>query len=254
MNRVGADDRATYQEVRSLVRGLTLLESLAQGGWAKPSELAARTGIDRSSVYRLLNTLEEFGFVFRHGENNTFTLTAKVRTLADGVRDDEIGLQQVRPHLAALTAEIKWPSDLALLSGGVVTIQDSTHRLSPMTFHRAVVQQRRSLVTSSLGNAILAMLTLEERRVVLEVASTVELHEGPAVDRVLDDYRRRGFASAVGAVDPQISAIALGFRGRNGTIGSVNIIFFRSVLSPNVAAERYLPKLRDCVRIVADLL
>jgi DNA-binding IclR family transcriptional regulator len=98
------------------------------------------------------------------------------------------------------------------------------------------------------------MLTAEERRVVLEVASTVEPHDGPIVDRVLDEYRRRGFASAVGAVDPKISAIALGFRGRSGTIGSVNIIFFRSVFSPNAAAERYLPKLRDCVRTVADLL
>ena len=254
MNNNHADDRAIYREVRSLSRGLTLLEALAQSGWAKPSELAARTGIDRSSVYRLLNTLEEFGFVFRHGENGTVTLTAKIRTLADGVRGDEAGLQQVRPHLAALTTEIKWPSDLALLSSGVVTIQDSTHRLSPMTFHRAVVQQSRSLLTSSLGNAIMAVLTAEERRVMLEVASPVETHDGPTVDRVLDDYRRRGFASAVGAVDPQISAIALGFRGRNGTIGSVNIIFFRSVLSPNTAAERYLPKLRDCVRTVADLL
>ena len=254
MNNGDADDRATYREVRSLVRGLTLLEALAQGGWAKPSELAARTGIDRSSVYRLLNTLEEFGFVFRHGENGTVTLTEKVRTLADGVRGDEAGLQQVRPHLAALTAEIKWPSDLALLSSGVVTIQDSTHRLSPMTFHRAVVQQSRSLLGSSLGKAILAMLTADERRVVLEVASTVEPHDAAAVAGVLDDYRRRGFASAVGAVDPQLSAIALGFRGRSGMVGSVNIIFFRSVFSPNAAAERYLPKLRACVRTVADLL
>ena len=228
MNNDRADGHATYREVRSLVRGLTLLESLARSGWAKPSELAARTGIDRSSVYRLLNTLEEFGFVFRHGENNTFTLTAKVRTLADGVRGDEIGLQQVRPHLAALTAEIKWPSDLALLSGGVVTIHDSTHRLSPMTFHRAVVQQTRSLMTSSLGKAVLAMLTPEERSVLVEVATSDEQNEGAAVGRVLDDYHRCGFASAIGAVDLQISAIAIGFRGRHGTIGSVNVIFFRN--------------------------
>ena len=252
--------RAIYREVRSLARGLALLEALAAAGWAKPSDLAARTGVDRSSVYRILNTLEELGFVLRHGDNGMVTLTQKVRILADGVRNDEVSLEQIRPHLAALTAEIKWPSDLAVLSGGLVIIQDSTHRLSPMTFHRAVVQQRRSLLSSSLGRAILTVLDAQERQIALEVAAA-ENGRDPAdsvvpavVNRIIANCRRRGFASAVGAVDPKISAIALGFRGRSGMVGAVNIIFFRNVLSPTAAADRYLSRLRDCVRAVADVL
>ena len=251
--------QALYRKVRSLTRGLALLEALAVAGWAKPSDLALRTGIDRSSVYRILSTLEEFGYVLRHTNNGTFTLTQKVRVLADGARDDEITLKQVRPHLTALTADIKWPSDLAVLSGGMVTIQDSTHRQSNMTFHRAVVQQKRSLVTSSLGRAILTVLDPQERQIALQVAALTEgpsagrLLGAPAVQRVLDDYRQHGCAWAVGSVDPRISAIALGFRGRGGLVGAVNVIFFRRVLSPAEAAARFLPRLRECVRALADM-
>ncbi len=243
-----------YRQVRSLTRGLALLEALATLGWASPGELAAGTEIDRSSVYRILSTLEALGYVLRHENNGTFTLTQKVRVLADGARDDEILLKQVRPHLSRLTAEIKWPSDLAVLSGGVVTIQDSTHRESMMTFHRAVVRQRRSLVKSSLGRAILTVLDPREREIALQIASVVEgaatakLLTPAAVERLLADCRRDGFAWAVGAADPRISAIALGFRGRSGLVGAVNVIFFRKVLTPAEAAARYLPQLSRCVR------
>ncbi len=251
-------DQTLYRKVRSLTRGLALLEALATVGWAKPSELAARTSIDRSSVYRILSTLEDFGYVLRHTNNGTFTLTQKVRVLADGTRDDEVSLKQVKPHLTALTAEVKWPSDLAVLSGGIVTIQDSTHRQSVMTFHRAVVQQKRSLVSSSLGRGILTVLDPQERQIALQVAASERPVAGrpssaAAVERILDDYKRDGFVWAIGAVDPRISAIALGFRGRSGLVGAVNIIFFRNVLSPTEAAARYLPRLRECVDAIADM-
>ncbi len=257
-SRAPAGEPGRYRQVRALTRGLALLEALAAAGWGKPGELAAATGIDRSSVYRILGTLEEFGYVLRHRNNGAFTLTQKVRVLADGPRDDEISLKQVRPHLAALTAEVKWPSDLAVLSGGLVTIQDSTHRQSVMTFHRAVVRQRRSLVASSLGRAILTVLDPRERQLALEVAAVMEgpaavrLFETARVARILDDCRRDGFAWAIGAADPRISAIALGFRGRSGAVGAVNVIFFRKVLTPAEAAARYLGRLRECVGAIAE--
>ncbi len=251
------DARAVYRDVRSLARGLRLMEVLSQSGWTRPGLLAAAADLDRSSTYRLANTLIEQGFVERRREDGALALTGKIRRIADGVRGDELLLGRIGPHLAALTAGISWPSDVALLAGGSVTIQESTHRLSPITFHRATIQQERSLLDTALGRAIMVTLTPAELDAALDIAVAIDGPDrGRNIDRqilrdTLAEYRRLGYAWAAGAVDPNVSAIARGFRGSDGFVGSINIVFFRRVLSPVTAAERHLPALVRCVEAIA---
>lgn len=249
--------RAVYRDVRSLARGLRLIEALSQSGWTRPGALAAAARLDRSSTYRLANTLIEQGFVERRREDGALALTSKIRRIADGVRGDELLLGRAGPHLAALTAEISWPSDFAMLAGGSVTIQDSTHSLSPITFHRATIHQERSLLDTALGRAIMTVLTPVELDAALDIAVAVDGPDcGRDIDRrllrdTLAGYRLLGYAWAAGAVDPNVTAIARGFRGRDGLVGAVNIVFFRRVLSPVAAAERYLANLVRCVGAIA---
>lgn len=251
-------ETSTYRDVRALGRGLMLLETLARTGWAKPGRLSAETGIDRSSVYRLLNTLVDLGFVARRSEDGAVALTRRVRHIADGVRDDDAFLETVGAHLAALVGKVKWPSDLAMLSGGIATIQDSTHSLSRVTFHRATIGQERSLLRSSLGRAILSMLNSDELEMVLEIVRQAGgpderlLRNRAGITKMLNQIYRLGYAAAEGAVDPNVSAIAMGFRGSADIVGSVNIVFFRKVMSPTLAAERFLPQLQNCVKKIGD--
>ena len=54
MNRLDpmqTQTRQSYAEVRALERGLDILECLSVSGWLKPAEIAAKTGLDRASVY-----------------------------------------------------------------------------------------------------------------------------------------------------------------------------------------------------------
>jgi IclR family mhp operon transcriptional activator len=246
-----------YRDVRALRRGLSLIEALAEIGWSKPADLARHTGLDRSSIYRLLDTLVDSGFVARRAEDGSFALTLKMRGIADGVRRDEVFLEQARLHLGTLTETIQWPSDLALLKGGIVTIEEATHRLSPITFHRATVRQEREITKTALGRAIMLQLSAAELDVVLEIARETEAGDVTSrsqIDEILQGYRELGYSWAVGAVDSNVSSIALGFRGRNQVIGAVNIVFFRRVLSPAVAAERYLPALRECIAQITALV
>lgn len=249
-----------YRYVKSLGRGLALLEDLARSGWAKPADLAVRTGVDRSTIYRLAGTLIELGYVVRRREDGALALTQKVRTIADGVRGHEAMIERISPHLANLTADISWPSDLALLREGVVTIEDSTHSLSPITFHRATINQNRSLVHSALGRAIMMMLTPQELTTVLDISCGPGGPDfGHDIDRaslrdVLNACLELGYASAIGAVDPKVSAIAVGFRGKYGVIGAVNIVFFRHTLSPEKAAAKYLQRIRTCIEAIESEL
>jgi IclR family mhp operon transcriptional activator len=49
--------------VRALVRGLKILRYLNSRGSARPAEVASALDIPRPTVYRLLQTMEEAGYV-----------------------------------------------------------------------------------------------------------------------------------------------------------------------------------------------
>jgi len=248
-----------YPDVRALGRGLAVIELLAKVGWARPGDIAKHSGIDRGTVYRLLHTLNDLGYIVKRDEDGAYSLTRKMRDIASAIRGDELFTSKIAPHLIALTETITWPSDCALYSGGVVSIQESTHRISPITFHRFTIGQERSLLNSALGLAILMELEPAEIDAALRIeaaASTgsMSVKDIEVVRMRVEELRRLGYAWAAGAVDPRVSAIALGFRGRDRIVGSVNIVFFKRVLSPAAAAEAFLPDLKRCVEQIASEL
>lgn len=246
----GAD--GPYHDVRALKRGLRLLEVLGQAGWSKPTALSTLAGIDRSSTYRLLSTLREAGYVVRRDGDGSFALTGKVKILADGFTDADRLAQIAAQHLQRLTAQISWPCDFAILTGGEGVIVESTHRLSPMSMHRAMIGKRRSLMSSALGQAMLCVLTDDERDLALNLVKEMggidagAARERRYIERILKNFEANGYTSSSGSVETKIASIALPIRVSYSVVGAVNIIFFRSALTVEQAAERYLPSLREC--------
>jgi IclR family transcriptional regulator, mhp operon transcriptional activator len=247
-------ERKTYKDVRSLVRGMQIIEALSELGWAKVGELSEAAGIERSSVYRLISTLEELGYVSRRTGDGAVALTAKFAHLADALKDDDIVTQFAWPPLFDLTKDVLWPCDFASLEGGKVLIRRSTHKISPMSIHRSMVGKERYLVRSALGLAILSGMSDEELKTTLSVvdklggANAADVRDREFIHHVLEGVRQRGYASSAGQTEAKISAIALPVRSPQTLVTSaVNIVFFRSVMTTEQAAERYLDKLRGCV-------
>ena len=56
---------SSHKEVRALSRGLNILVMLNRFGSSTPTEISARTRLNRTTVYRLLETLMNLGFVSR---------------------------------------------------------------------------------------------------------------------------------------------------------------------------------------------
>jgi IclR family transcriptional regulator, mhp operon transcriptional activator len=246
--------RKTYKDVRSLVRGLRIIEALSELGWAKVGQLSEAAAIERSSVYRLVSTLEQFGYVARRDGDGAVALTPKFAHLADALKDDDIVTQFAWPSLFELTKDVLWPCDFASLEGGKVLIRRSTHKISPMSIHRGMVGKERYLVRSALGIAILSAMSDEELESTLSIVDNLggtdaaDVRDRGIIHRMLEGVRNRGYASSAGQTETKISAIALPVRSPQNLIaGAVNIVFFRSVMTTEQAAERYLGKLRGCV-------
>ena len=247
-------EQKPYKDVNSLIRGFRIIEALGKLGWVKVGQLSAETGIQRSSAYRLVNTLEQLGYVTRRIEDGAIALTPSFAHLADGLKDDDIVTQFAWPALFELTSDVLWPCDFASLEGGKVLIRLSTHKISPMSIHRGMVGKERHLVRSALGMAILSAMTGEEMEASLVIIDELggcnaeDVRDRAALRRQVEAVRERGYASSAGQTEAKISAIALPVLSpQNRVAGAINIVFFRSVMTPEQAANRYLDKLRSCV-------
>lgn len=240
-----------YREVRSLERGLALLDAMAALGWSTPASLARQTGIARPSIYRLLNTLASADYVVRRPDGRYF-LAPKLRRMGFEIPQSDLELQIAQEELDGLTEQIAWPSDYAALVAGQLTILASTHRLTTMTFFRRLIGQHRPLLRSALGRALLAAMSADELDRALEAvraaggADSDEIEDGEGLRRTLETTRAQGFASSSGLIEPTTSAIAVAVRHKEQVVGAINVVFFRSAMSPAAAAAKFLAPLQAC--------
>lgn len=245
-----------YVPVRALARGLSILRALSRGGPASPAELAGLTGIDRTTVYRLLETLQREGVVTRNAHEHAYALAPAVRELSDGFTDTDMMAQAVGPELGALLAEVKWPSDFATFDAGRMVIRESTHRFSPYSPFRTMIGRRHPVLQSALGRAVIGSVGASERAelIALMTSDGAEIPTG-YVEMIVEDFRTHGYAQSVDGAAKGISAIALPVRAPSIVLGALNIAFYTSAMTPREAARRYLEPLRDTVaRIEARLI
>ena len=249
-----------YRSIRALNRGLVVLQALNRLGAARPAELAKLTGLDRTTTYRILATLEQVGLVVQNRSSDAFILTELVRTLSDGFTERDRTTQIVSGHLGTLFQKVLWPTDFATFERGAMVIRDTTHRFSPYSVHRAMVGKPRPLFTSALGRAALAGASEQDRATMLQIvrgteqwsqAANSEIEERVAL--ILADYAQRGYGWSVGGTEQNISAIGVAVR-TSGAAAAINLVFFRSAMSVETAAERYLDALRECAHGIEESL
>src|ERR1700736_6766379 len=122
--------------IRALMRGLDALTFLNLRDGATVSEVAQEIRLPRTTVYRILETLCDAGFVFRDAADDRYRLTVLVRALSDGFDDETWVTQIARPYIHELCREIAWPVSVATLSGTVMLLRETTDHSTPLASDR----------------------------------------------------------------------------------------------------------------------
>lgn len=242
-----------YKPVRALKRGVEILQALNSAGRARPGEISSITGIDRTTVYRLLHTLAECGLVSCSPADDSWYLLRGVQTLSNGYVEKDRILHVAARELGQLLSKILWPSDFAVFDRGSMVIEETTHRFSPFSIHRGMVGRQRSLFRSALGKAALLAAPRARRRTMVELAARLQNEPLPQprfIGRLEEDFRGRGYTWSMGESDDRISAIALPIRCSEAVMCAVNIIFFRSASTPEKIALAHLDDLKECAAAI----
>ena len=149
-------ERRPTQPIQSLSRGLDLLTTVADAG--RPLslvELNEVVPIDRSSVFRLANTLRMHGFLEQSPTSKRYTLGPAVLRLSGQLRATSSLPQVARPHVVELADQTGETAHLAVRQDARAVFVD--HEL---TEHAVGVSTRTGraepLHSTALGKALLA--------------------------------------------------------------------------------------------------
>ena len=255
-------DENAYREVRGLSRGLAVLRALnaLPGGIGSVAELARVTGLHRTTVKRLLETLRIEGLVHHKDEGVLYALGFEVRRLSEGyvAADwvDRIAAPAMKAHLRALS----WPSDLATPDSGFMIVRESTHRASLLSQHRATIGVRIPMLVSSLGRAWLAWCADDEREATLALLREradgigAMARDAAYVRRIIRETRKRGYATNRGEWLSEASVTAIGLPIRIGelAIGAINLVMQTNAVSDRDITSRYVPLLRTLAEEISN--
>jgi DNA-binding IclR family transcriptional regulator len=242
------------ESVRAVDRALDILLCFSQ---EQPTlsltQLAEQIALSKSTVHRLLTTLETKRFVSRDKATGAYHLGYRLMEMAALVLQDADRQQWVSPYLQGLSDECGETVDLAVLDGPhVVYLQvvESLHRVKIA----AAVGQRLPVHCTASGKAFMAFLPEEEVSQILATGLTPYTERTRvALPDLLEDLRltrSRGFAVSTGEYEHDIHAIAAPILDAEGYPMAVIAIVGPSYRLPH---ERML-ELGESARLTTDTI
>lgn len=253
----------------SMDRGITVLETLASEGGMSLAQLHAKTGIPKTPLRRLLNTMIERRFVrrsFADGRYRTNILIPRWLNSKFLPHLSELS-DQIMPAAMALTKKIGWPTDIHMVGYGYMTMVDSTRKLSPFELYLGNINIPINIFGSATGIACLSQLSLDEVVEIIEMQAE-DTHYG--LERfgisteefldVLDNARRLGYGGRLpnyfgeAGADDGLAGMAVPFRKQDKVIGAATVMYLKRHKTTEEFAAENLPALKETAEQITQAL
>lgn len=238
--------------VRALSRGLNILRFLNKAGAARVAEIAKELGLARPTVYRLLHTLEEEGYVLYSGSDARVRLSPLAAALGDNAPMRSRLCQVAAPILAKFTDAHAWPVDLSTYEDAHMVIQESTHSRSPLSVDPGMVGFSLPMLRSSAGRAYLSVCSSREREMIIDllraeaVVEDLPFLQSSWLDKNLTTYFKQGYATrGPRSFRPKTSSLAVPVLADDRAIGCLSIIWVTKAMSMEQAITRYAAALQE---------
>ncbi len=170
--------------IKSLSRGLTALELVLEES-ATPQRLAKTLDVDRTTAYRILNTLAAHGFVLRDPLDDQYVINVrKVFSFAHSVVGKLHFPTLATPYLERLRAKTGEAASLAVLQDAVVVYVNHLPSEEAITV-APLLGVRRPVYVSAVGKAIWSHLPAAEQDRLFHLVERV-----PLTGKTLTDVER----------------------------------------------------------------
>jgi IclR family mhp operon transcriptional activator len=210
-------------------------------------EISRELGTPRATVYRILETLGQKGFVYQHESDNQFRLTEKVRSLSSGFTR-ELHLAVVsKPLMKALTQRVAWPVSLTTISDGELVVLEHTDRFSTLAVEKFYVGHRMPILNTASGLCLLAFMDDTKRAGVLAMLKVEQEIPEEALREKLNRIRRRGYSLQQRAKDRvKITAVSVPIsKGEGLVFGALTLRFTEPAVSRELLKSLIVPAMQN---------
>lgn len=242
-----AGDKAT---VRSVERALDVLLCFAgQPGGLGVTQIAERVGLYKSTVHRLLQTLESRGFVRRDGVTERYHLGERVLELAASFPESADLPAVASPEMQRLRDETGETVSL-YIRDGIERVR--IHKAEGLQAVRRVVQlgERMPLYVGASSKVLLAYAPDDVRQRVLAVDHLPAGFDREGLKGQMEEVRRQGLAVSIEERESGSAAVAAPIVDRAGRILAALAVSGPAVRFTPDAVARYGTLVRQtCDRI-----
>lgn len=148
--------------VQSVVRSFTLLELLCERGELGVTQLSKLSGLSKTTVYRLINTLVELGYVKQNPVTEGYGITLKFLKISASQRALFDKRNEMRPVLEKLSAECGETVHLVERSGKDIIYIDKIENNTTAFRMASQVGMSLPMIYTASGKAIMSYLSKEE--------------------------------------------------------------------------------------------
>jgi len=230
--------------VRVLRKAVAVLEALSAAG--RPvglAELCRRIKYPKPTIYRILRSFEELGYLARDRATGFYAPTSRLAQL--GRHGQALDLRRrALPAMEALHQEFNETVNLGVLEGDQISYAACLETTRPL---RLMVRPgtKDPFYCTALGRAIAAFLPDREREELVAAArfdsrTPKTVRTRPALRKILRETRRRGWAIDDEECDLGVICVGAPLLDQGSPIGAVSITIPRIRYTP--ARERDILK------------
>jgi DNA-binding IclR family transcriptional regulator len=238
---------------QSVGRALRILIDLGEGPRSL-DELAATIEVHKTTVLRLLRTLEEEGFVYRDGSHR-YHLGARMFGLAGSALEQREIRGMATPHLARLNRATGQTVHLGVYEGGEVVYLDKYDSRHPIRMYSRI-GLRMPLHCTAIAKVLLADLPEAERR---RIAETIDytsftgntITTPQALMAELAGVADQGYALDDAEHEAFITCVAAPIRDASGGVAAAASLSVPPVVLDRDQVLELLPELLETVRAIS---
>ena len=245
--------------ISSLARGLSILEAFDQ---AQPSmgiaDLAKKTGLSKSTTYRLVYTLRSLGYIIPEGQDSKYTLGPKVLSLGYAVLSSLELREIAQPYLLRLSHLVKETVNLAVLDEWKLVYIEriKTQQIININLH---VGSRLELYNTAMGRVLAAFRKkewfdqyLKKYLKKIPDAEPYWRDNGEKLLKILEEVRENDYAINNQELTPGLLSVASPVKNREGeVIGAVNIAVSSSLYSLERLKKELILPLRQTTQAIS---
>ena len=243
--------------VQSLERGLSVIRCFdADNARLTLAEVAQRTGLTRATARRLLLTLGELGYVSTNGRH--FSLTPRVLDIGYAYLSS-LNIEQIaQPYLEALSERVNESVSVTVLDGAdiIYVARVPTKRIMTISLG---LGSRLPAYCTSMGRVLLAELSPAELAAIvpdrLEPRTEHTITDRAALERVLADVRRQGWALVDEELEVGLRSLAAPLRDASGrAVAAMNVSTHAGRTTTDEIHEQILPAVLAAAHDIGDAL